>query len=184
MFPRLPARATFVADTKNVSDFVQKHFVSAANVSQFAQPKKHHGQQCVLVYQCLNTTLSPGFLRQLFNNLRRAALLTSSVQWFLAGCTFDVIGSIFGQQQLVNIHFHQKYIHFHRHFLSLFFIIVTFKFCMHVWWRWNSSLRCTLRSRSKNFKLQICETETDFLVAKVQVDFLRFKLFLSVPHCY
>ena len=52
MFPRLPARATFVVfcpvrDTKNVSDFVQKHFVSAANVSQFAQPKKHHGQQCV-----------------------------------------------------------------------------------------------------------------------------------------
>ena len=47
MFPRLPARATFVADTENVSDFVQKHFVSATNVSQFAQPKKHHGQQCV-----------------------------------------------------------------------------------------------------------------------------------------
>ena len=36
---------------KNVSDFVQKCFVSATNVSQFAQPKKHHGQQCVLVYQ-------------------------------------------------------------------------------------------------------------------------------------
>ena len=32
---------------KNVSDFVQKHFVSATNVSQFAQPKKHHGQQGV-----------------------------------------------------------------------------------------------------------------------------------------
>ena len=50
MFSRFPARATFVAcvrDTKNVSDFVQKHFVSATNVSQFAQPKKHHGQQCV-----------------------------------------------------------------------------------------------------------------------------------------
>ena len=31
---------------KNVSDFVQKHFVSATNVSHFAQPKKHHGQQC------------------------------------------------------------------------------------------------------------------------------------------
>ena len=31
-----------VRDTKNVSDFVQKHFVSATNVSQFAQPKKHH----------------------------------------------------------------------------------------------------------------------------------------------
>ena len=37
MFPCLPACATFVADTKNVSDFVQKHFVSATNVSQFAQ---------------------------------------------------------------------------------------------------------------------------------------------------
>ena len=36
-----------VRDTKNVSDFVQKHFVSAANVSQFAQLKKHDGQQCV-----------------------------------------------------------------------------------------------------------------------------------------
>ena len=35
-----------VRDTKNVSDFVQKHFVSATNVSQFAQPKKHHEQQC------------------------------------------------------------------------------------------------------------------------------------------
>ena len=28
----LPVRAPFVADTKNVSDFVQKHFVSATNV--------------------------------------------------------------------------------------------------------------------------------------------------------
>ena len=36
-----------VRGTKNVSDFVQKHSVSATNVSQFAQPKKHHGQQCV-----------------------------------------------------------------------------------------------------------------------------------------
>ena len=45
-FPRLPTRATFVADTKNVSDFV-RHFVSATNVFQFAQPQKHHGQQCV-----------------------------------------------------------------------------------------------------------------------------------------
>ena len=36
-----------VRDTKNVSDFVQKHFVSATNVSHFAQPKQHHGQQCV-----------------------------------------------------------------------------------------------------------------------------------------
>ena len=48
MFPRLPVRATFVADTnlvpgqKNVSDFVQKHFVSATNVSQFARARKRH----------------------------------------------------------------------------------------------------------------------------------------------
>ena len=42
-----------VRDTKNVSDFVQKRFVSATNVSQFAQPKIRHGQQCVLVYQGL-----------------------------------------------------------------------------------------------------------------------------------
>ena len=48
-------------DTKNVSDFVQKHFVSATNVSQFAQPKKHHGQQCVLVYQGLKA----GFIRRI-----------------------------------------------------------------------------------------------------------------------
>ena len=31
------AHATFVAATKNVFDFVQKHFVSATNVFQFAQ---------------------------------------------------------------------------------------------------------------------------------------------------
>ena len=37
MCPRLPGPL----------DFVQKHFVSATNVSQFAQPRKHHGQQCV-----------------------------------------------------------------------------------------------------------------------------------------
>ena len=49
-----PRRATFVADTNFVSGtqkmlliFVQKHFMSATNVSQFAQPKKHHEQQCV-----------------------------------------------------------------------------------------------------------------------------------------
>ena len=42
-----------VRDTKNVSDFVQKHFVSATNVSQFAQHKKHHEQQCILVCQYL-----------------------------------------------------------------------------------------------------------------------------------
>ena len=32
---------------KNVSDFSQKHFVSATNVSPFARPRKNHEQQCV-----------------------------------------------------------------------------------------------------------------------------------------
>ena len=57
MFPRLPARATFVADTKNVSDFVQKHFVRnkcflvcAAHETSWATMCP---QQCVLVYQGL-----------------------------------------------------------------------------------------------------------------------------------
>ena len=50
-----------VRDTKNVSDFVQKYFVAATNVSQFAQPKKHHGQQCVLVYQGLKVQHWSGF---------------------------------------------------------------------------------------------------------------------------
>lgn len=49
MFPRLAASATFVADTKTVSDFVQKHFVPATKVPQFAQ----HG----------NTTFIPLRLR-------------------------------------------------------------------------------------------------------------------------
>ena len=45
---------------KKVSDFVQKHVVSVTDVSQFTQPKKHHGQQCVrnnvsLFIVCLNT---------------------------------------------------------------------------------------------------------------------------------
>ena len=41
------ARARNICCGHKFCDFVQKHFVSAANVSQFAQPKKHHGQQCV-----------------------------------------------------------------------------------------------------------------------------------------
>ena len=55
----------FVRDTKNVSDFVQKHFVSATNVSQLVQPKKHCinirpcPQQCVLVCQYLKASSTP-----------------------------------------------------------------------------------------------------------------------------
>ena len=46
-FPVCPRAQHLSRTEKIVSDFVQKHFVSATNVSQFAQPKKHHGQQCV-----------------------------------------------------------------------------------------------------------------------------------------
>ena len=67
MFPRSPAHATFVADTNFVSgtqkmflisDFVQKHFVSATNFSQFCAAQETSWatmcpQQCVLVYQGL-----------------------------------------------------------------------------------------------------------------------------------
>jgi len=55
-----------VRDSKNVSDFVPKHFMSATNVSQFAQPKKHHEQQCV----CNNVSL-----------FARAFSLDRKVQW-------------------------------------------------------------------------------------------------------
>ena len=51
MFPGLPANAKFVADrdTKNVSDFVQKHFVSATNVSQFGQPIRNIGANTLFI---------------------------------------------------------------------------------------------------------------------------------------
>ena len=35
-----------MSETKNVSYFVQKHFVSATNVPQFACARKRHEQQC------------------------------------------------------------------------------------------------------------------------------------------
>ena len=48
MFPRCPRAQHLLRTLRDiVSDFVQKHFVSASNVSQFAQPKKHHEQKCV-----------------------------------------------------------------------------------------------------------------------------------------
>ena len=40
--PRSPARATCVWDTKNVSDFVRKHFMSTTNVSPVCAAWKHN----------------------------------------------------------------------------------------------------------------------------------------------
>ena len=48
-----------VRDTKNVSEFVQKHFVTATNVSQFVQPKKHHRQQAAGA-KMNDTVVEPG----------------------------------------------------------------------------------------------------------------------------
>ena len=45
---------------KNVSDFFQKHFVSATNVSRFAQHRNNHEQQCVRnIVSSFATTLMP-----------------------------------------------------------------------------------------------------------------------------
>jgi len=94
MFPRLPLRATFVADTKmflilfrNILCPQQK-----INVSQFAQPKKHHEQQCVGNNvssfastftickrggdgHCLDLAIKPGLQNVTSNILTLAAIL-------------------------------------------------------------------------------------------------------------
>ena len=57
-----------VGDKKKFSDFEQKHFVPATNVCQFAQPKKNHEQQCVLV--CAAWRLSIHFVSRAFARLR------------------------------------------------------------------------------------------------------------------
>ena len=46
MFPRLSARATFVADTNFVSGTEKMFLILFRNIL-CPQPKKHHGQQCV-----------------------------------------------------------------------------------------------------------------------------------------
>ena len=58
MFPRLPARATFVADTKNVSDFVQKHFVSATNVSSLRSPRNIMGNNVSLFTRAFKSLIA------------------------------------------------------------------------------------------------------------------------------
>ena len=85
-----------VQDTKNVSDFVQKHFVSATNVSRFAQPKKHHGQQCV--HNNVSATMCPhlpGPIHVLVVNTGRHS---PSPLWWLARIFFP-LQKIKGQKQ-------------------------------------------------------------------------------------
>ena len=45
---------------KSVSEYFQKHFVSAKNVSPFARRRKHHEQQCVPVCYRLKTGQNAG----------------------------------------------------------------------------------------------------------------------------
>ena len=81
-------------------------FIIHSNISPLLKEFRHFAL-CFYALQN-NTTLSLGFLSQRFNNLQRAALLTSfltSSDQFSAGCTFVVIGSIFGQQQLVVVNY-------------------------------------------------------------------------------
>ena len=75
-FPVCPRAQHLLRTQKNVSDFVQKHFVSATSVSQFAQPKRHYGQQCVLVYQGLNAVLDiTAFIRIISSKLFKGILI-------------------------------------------------------------------------------------------------------------
>ena len=54
---------------KNVSDFFQKHFASATNVSPFVRPRKNHEQQCVLHnVSSFATTLSCSFRFKVAHN--------------------------------------------------------------------------------------------------------------------
>jgi len=68
MFPRLPARATFVADTNFVSGTQKMFLILFRNilcpqqhsfcVPRVCAPKKHHGQQCAFTHTFNLTRLS------------------------------------------------------------------------------------------------------------------------------
>ena len=78
--------------------------------SNYFQTLKGEHELFVFLLIKNNTTSSPGFLGQRFNNLQWAALLTpfwrhQSNNLQCSGCTFDVIGSMFGQQQLVMVNY-------------------------------------------------------------------------------
>jgi len=93
----LPERATvvrdtnFVWDTKNVSDFVQKHHVPATNVSQFACTRKHHEQQCVR-YNVSSFARAYTLNREKENSLFENFLL------LLIQCWIEQIVKMFGRE--------------------------------------------------------------------------------------
>ena len=66
MFPCLRAHATFAADAKNVSEFSQKHFASATNVSPFVSWFARQGSKTfvllptrLLAVETLRATMFP-----------------------------------------------------------------------------------------------------------------------------
>ena len=77
---------------KNVSNFVQKHFVSTTNVSQFAQPKKHHGQKCV----CNNVST---FTRAFRLNARQSKFLNEFPQK-VSLRRFESLWCLFGNKKV------------------------------------------------------------------------------------
>ena len=89
MFPRLPARATFVANTKNVSDFVlslrSMETQHSFCVPRVCAPKK----QCVLVCQYLKGTGKRGhivadtLLLMMFLGLRKLGNICCGHKMFL-----------------------------------------------------------------------------------------------------
>ena len=103
----------FIADMKNSADqggcYPRKPKAKVDNTLQDLQnssyPTKAEFSNCLLFIRSFsfpltkyNTTLSPGFLGQRFNDLQRAALLTSLVQ-------YDKGLSRFGQQQMVMVNY-------------------------------------------------------------------------------
>ena len=84
MFPCFPARASMLRAQnlcprhKNVSDFFQKHFLSATNVSRFAQHGNNHEQHCVLVCHRLYWFKKP--CTMCFNQSERACYCFSTNQ--------------------------------------------------------------------------------------------------------
>ena len=77
---------------KNVSDLFQKHFVSATNVSRFAQHRNNHEQHCVLVcHHLLNQSFEIYFI--LDNLLIQVWKRYSTGHRFVAqwSCRFHII---------------------------------------------------------------------------------------------
>ena len=124
MFPRLPTRATFVADTNFVSETQKMFLILFRNIlcppQKFASlrsmetqhsicvprvcaPKKHHELQCVLVYQDLNVSGREKYTRERPCDARRACPPSFARErvfhapfYLSLACSIGVIGTLIG----------------------------------------------------------------------------------------